>query len=66
LIDDAPQSLRQALRMVKDSKVASIDGKTILIKADTICIHGDGPHAVEFAKALHNALVEQGIAIRAI
>ena len=29
------------------------------IKADTWCIHGDGPHAIEFAKALHSLKTPQ-------
>ena len=32
--------------------VSTIDGRSIPIQADTICVHGDGPHAVEFARAL--------------
>ena len=32
--------------MAKEQTVISLDGETVAIKADTICIHGDGPHAV--------------------
>jgi UPF0271 protein len=37
--------------MVKEGKVTSITGKKVPIVAETICIHGDGEHAVEFAKS---------------
>jgi UPF0271 protein len=50
--------------MVREQKVIATDGSEVPIKADTICIHGDGEHAVEFASAIHNALTKEGIAIR--
>ena len=37
-------------------KVIAIDSSEIKIQADTLCIHGDNPHAVEFAKKIKAAL----------
>jgi UPF0271 protein len=51
--------------MIKEGTVTSINGKKIPIIAETICIHGDGEHAVEFAKAIREALTKEGIEIRA-
>ena len=42
--------------MVIEGKVKTVSGKEIMIVAETICIHGDGKHAVEFAKAINKAL----------
>jgi len=52
VIEDESEALKQVMSMSKDGKVISIDGNEIKIQADTLCIHGDNPHAVEFAKKL--------------
>jgi 5-oxoprolinase (ATP-hydrolysing) subunit A len=65
LIADPGKAVAQVLQMIKEGTVTSITGKKIPIIAETICIHGDGEHAVEFAKAIHTVLVKEGIEIRA-
>jgi len=65
LIEHADKAVAQVLQMVKEGTVTSINGKKIPIIAETICIHGDGEHAVEFAKAIREALTKEGIEIRA-
>jgi UPF0271 protein len=42
--------------MIKEGKVTTVSGKKIPVVAETICIHGDGKHAVEFAKAIQEAM----------
>jgi UPF0271 protein len=66
LIEDANQSLRQVLEMIKQKTVTSVFGKIIPIVADTVCIHGDGKHAVEFAKLIHEKLLNENVKIQAI
>lgn len=56
LIEDADKAARQVLQMINERSVTTVSGKTIPIVAETICIHGDGKNAVEFAKAIHNAI----------
>ena len=65
LIEDTDKAVAQVLEMVKDGKVTSVSGKKIRIVAETVCIHGNGAHAVEFAKAIKQALKKEGIEIRA-
>ena len=65
LIEDTDKAVAQVLEMVKDGKVTSVSGKKIPIVAETVCIHGDGAHAVEFAKAINQALKKEGIEIMA-
>ncbi len=48
--------IQQVSQMINDGTVTTVSGKSIPIKAETICIHGDGKHAVEFAKAIHKLL----------
>jgi UPF0271 protein len=57
MIDDESVSLKQVLSMAKDGEIESINGKTIHLQADTLCIHGDNPHAIEFAKKIKAALI---------
>ena len=64
LITNEKSSLAQVLMMVKEQKVISVNEKIISLKADTLCIHGDGEHAVAFAKKIHLALTNDGITIK--
>jgi UPF0271 protein len=63
LIGNTQQALQQVLQMVQKQTVTSISKKEIPIVAETICIHGDGDHAVEFAKAIWEALLEHNIEV---
>lgn len=66
LIDDTSSAVAQVLRVINEKTVAAIGGDIIAIRAETVCIHGDGPHALEFAEALKSALTSQGISIAAL
>lgn len=66
LITDHDQSVSQVVRMVKEGKVLTQQGKDIDIRADTICIHGDGPHALGFARQIREFLGLSGIAVQAV
>lgn len=65
LITDADVALAQVLRMVREGQVRSQQGTDVAIRADTICLHGDGAHALEFAQRLHGALREAGVQLQA-
>ena len=56
LINDKEECIRQVLQMVDQKCVTSISGKVIPVIADTICVHGDGEHAVAFAEAINREL----------
>ena len=58
LIEKTDKVIEQALEMIKEGTVTTVSGKAIPIVAETICIHGDGKHAVEFAEAIHKAVKE--------
>lgn len=66
LITDTDRALEQVIRMVKEQKVMSTGNHPIQIKADTICIHGDGANALEFAAAISSSLSLAGIAINKV
>ena len=58
LIIDADKMIQQVSQMINDGTVTTVSGKSIPIKAETICIHGDGKHAIEFAKAIHTLILK--------
>jgi len=61
LITSAEAAIAQVLRMVQGGWVRTQQGSEIAIKADTVCLHGDGAHALEFAQQLSKALHEAGV-----
>ena len=65
MIEDAAQSVKQALAMIEDGYVTSLSGKPLAVLADTLCLHGDQPGAVHFAKELRRAFKERNISIAA-
>lgn len=64
LIVDKDMAVSQAIQMITQQTVTSTSGKSISIIADTICLHGDGPKAVHFAKAISTALKQAHIVIK--
>jgi 5-oxoprolinase (ATP-hydrolysing) subunit A len=66
LITDEQEAIQQVIRMVKEGRVRSQQGTDVEIQADTICIHGDGPHALTFAKKIREKLIEAEIKVESI
>lgn len=66
MVTDPEEAVSRVIRMVKDNRVEAADGSDIDIKADTVCIHGDEPKSLEFAKILREKLTENGISIRKV
>jgi len=65
LIDDEEQALSQTLEMVRHGKVKSISGEWTSVRAQTVCLHGDGEHALEFARRLRTEFELNNIKISA-
>ena len=63
LLHDPEEAANRVFRMLRDDKVRSIDGSDVDVHADTICVHGDTPHAVEFVFALRRCLAQTGVVI---
>jgi UPF0271 protein len=61
--DDA--ALAQVLGMVKNGSVKSLQGDVVGLKADTICVHGDGEHALSFSRRIKETLIAEGVTISA-
>jgi UPF0271 protein len=65
LITDEDAALAQVLGMVRDGIVGTPEGERIAIKADTICVHGDGERALLFTRRIREALSAEGVTISA-
>ncbi|BDB22748.1 5-oxoprolinase subunit PxpA [Cupriavidus sp. P-10] len=65
LHEDEEVALNQTLTMVREKRVRAIDGTWVPIQAETVCLHGDGAHALAFARRIRERLGAEGIAIRA-
>ena len=66
LIENSIESVNHVRQMIKEGMVTTTNGKKIPILAETICIHGDGLHALEFAKQIHDTLKKENININAL
>ena len=55
--------LAQVLSMVRTGTVMAQDGTVCRLHVDTICLHGDTPHALEFARAIRARLQLEGIEV---
>ena len=65
LIHEADAAVAQVLRMIRQGVVRASDGADVPIAADTVCLHGDGPDPVGFARRLRAKLAAIGIEVRA-
>ena len=63
---DIAQIQRQAVSLARHGTVQCPDGSTVAVRADTLCIHGDTPGAAAAARAVREALEQEGVEIRAL
>ena len=63
VIEDVAEATAQALGMLRDGAVPTVDGGHVQLQVDTLCLHGDGAHAVLFAGTLRQALESAGVRI---
>ena len=62
VLHDVDEVAESSLRMVREGKATAINGDTIEVEADSLCIHGDTPGAVEMAKVLRQRLDAESVA----
>jgi UPF0271 protein len=62
-IDDSDEALTQSLLLIEKSQIATLNGNTISARADTLCVHGDGHHALQLIEKIHRELTKRGIQI---
>ncbi|MDD5545036.1 MAG: LamB/YcsF family protein, partial [Acidobacteriia bacterium] len=66
MVHDAQAAAGRVIRMVKEGRVKTESGSDLEVRADTVCIHGDAPGVLEFAKAIRQELEKAKIEVRAL
>lgn len=66
VIHDPVVAVERAVKMAKEGKVISINGKEITIQTDSICVHGDNEQAIELVSKIRKALEGAGIEVRSL
>ncbi|MGB9097971.1 5-oxoprolinase subunit PxpA [Erwinia sp.] len=66
LIESDELAITQTLSMIQQGRVKSLTGEWVNVKADTVCLHGDGAHAMAFAAQLRQAFSEQQIQVTSL
>jgi UPF0271 protein len=66
VIEDADAAAAQVIAVVDKQAVIAIDGATVPVIAETMCLHGDRPDAAHVARVLHARLTQIGISVRAV
>ena len=56
MIKTEDEAVEQVLRMAKEGEVIALDGCIVKVQADTLCIHGDGPSALDFVRKIRPLL----------
>ncbi|WP_454877661.1 5-oxoprolinase subunit PxpA [Serratia inhibens] len=65
LIEDDEQALTQTLDMVRHHRIRTLEGTWAAVQAETVCLHGDGEHALSFARTLRERFAVEGINVSA-
>ena len=65
LFRDPKEAAERVMRMLREGKVRSVEGGDVEVRGETICVHGDTPGAVEFARELRSRLEHEGVRISA-
>lgn len=65
-IKDPDEAIARVIKMVKTKKVTAVNGEEIDINADSICVHGDNPKAIEFVEKIRKSLIESGIEVQSL
>ncbi|WP_078553235.1 5-oxoprolinase subunit PxpA [Bacillus alkalicellulosilyticus] len=66
MIEDVNRAVEQVIHMVKTGTCVAVDGTSFPINADTVCVHGDSPHALTFVTQLKERLSQHNISIKSI
>ena len=64
VLHDPHEVAERMLKLVTEGVVTAIDGSTVRIEADSVCVHGDSPGAVAMAREVRALLERSGVVIR--
>lgn len=64
ILEDEEEVLERTLLMIREQRVRAVSGEWVPLRVQTICLHGDNPHALEFARRVRARLDADGIGVR--
>ena len=64
VLHDADEVAARMVTLAREGTVEAVDGSTVTVRAESICVHGDSPGAVAMARAVRDALVAAGVELR--
>ncbi len=65
MIEEEAEAIARVVRMAKEGKVTALGGGDIALKAESVCVHGDGPQALAFTQKIRAALEAEGVTVKA-
>ena len=65
MIEDPALAAQRAVSMIEEGRVTALSGRRVPVSPDTLCLHGDQPGAVAFARAIRKAFAERGVGVAA-
>ena len=63
MLEDVDEIAERVISMVTHGRVDAVDGSTIPITVESVCVHGDSPGAVQIAAAVRRRLVDEGVTL---
>ena len=66
MVEDENEAIERVVKVVKTGKVTTYSGNEIDLKIDSICVHGDNAHALEFVRTIRDRLTKEGIEIASL
>jgi UPF0271 protein len=64
VLHDPETVAERVLRMVGDGVVEAVDGSSVTLDVDSVCVHGDSPAAVAMARAVREILSANGVEVK--
>lgn len=64
VLHDPAAIAERVIAIVTSGRVTAVDGRPIVVSAESVCVHGDSPGAVQIATAVRDRLTAAGVDIR--
>ena len=65
VLEDPAEVARRVVELVTSGRITAVDGSTVRVEADSVCVHGDSPGAVVMVEQVRASLVEAGVEVTA-
>jgi 5-oxoprolinase (ATP-hydrolysing) subunit A len=64
MITDADAAARRALQLARGEPIFDVNGRAVMIAADSLCVHGDSPDALAMVRTVRERLAVEGIGVK--